>query len=404
MASRLYGIVWRWHFLAGLAAAPLIVVIAITGIAYAFEPELSAVLDDRLRVEPGAPAPLDAIVAAATPRCKPQYVDAPSARDRAIAVWCAGEERHQVLVDPARAAVVGERVGRTFFDVVYDLHWELALGKPGRIAIEWATSWTIVLFLSGAVLWWPRGKRRDAWWPRRGVKLRQTLRSLHSVLGLYALPVLFVVATTGLMWTLYAGGDRWSVVTHDAASERLAHPPKSTPAGTRIGLDRALASAHFAWGTDARAAFVTLPAEPTDPVAAYLFDDSERRLWGAETVYVDAYSGALLGAIGWADHTALGKLDSIRYSLHTGAILGLAGRLLACLASAVLAGLAITGVWMWWRRRPTGGLGIPPRARRVPLALIAAWGVAGLVLPLVGWTVIAALSIEIVRWAVARRA
>jgi uncharacterized iron-regulated membrane protein len=402
VATRLYGIVWRWHFLAGLAAAPLIVVIAVTGIAYAFEPELSVVLDDRARVAPGAPAALDAVIAAAaSPACRPAYVDVPSARDRAIAVSCAGDDRHSVLVDPARAVVVGDRVGRSFFDVVYDLHWELALGRPGRIAIEWATSWMVVLFISGAVLWWPRGKRRDAWWPRRGVKLRQTLRSLHAVIGVYALPILFVIAATGLMWTVYAGGERWRVVSHDAASDRLAHAPKSQPGGARVSLDRALANAHFAPGT---AAFVTLPAEATDPIVAYLFDDSQRRTWQAETVFLDAYTGAVLDSIGWADRSTLAKLDSIRYSLHTGAILGLPGRILACLASAVLAGLAITGVWMWWRRRPIGGLGVPPRARRVPLGLVAAWGVAGIVLPLVGWTVIAALAIEIARWALARRA
>ena len=36
----LYQVVWRWHFIAGLLVLPFLVMMAITGGAYLFQPEL----------------------------------------------------------------------------------------------------------------------------------------------------------------------------------------------------------------------------------------------------------------------------------------------------------------------------------------------------------------------------
>ena len=38
--SALYAAVWRWHFIAGLLVLPVLVMMAITGGAYLFQPEL----------------------------------------------------------------------------------------------------------------------------------------------------------------------------------------------------------------------------------------------------------------------------------------------------------------------------------------------------------------------------
>lgn len=115
VASRLYGIVWRWHFVIGLLAVPIVCVIALTGALYAFEPELSTLDDERLVIaEPAdkvasldaqarAPFALDtAIALATTPQCKPTAMYVPSRRDRAWLVYCAQGEHRVQLIDPYR--------------------------------------------------------------------------------------------------------------------------------------------------------------------------------------------------------------------------------------------------------------------------------------------------------------
>ena len=90
----------------------------------------------------------------------------------------------------------------------------------------------------------------------------------------------------------------------------------------------------------------------------------------------------------------IGKIHSANFSTHVGALLGWPGRIAACLASLVLAALCITGPWMWWKRRPEGRLGVPPRARRTPWALFAVMAGLGWLLPTVGYTLLAIVLVE----------
>lgn len=413
MTTRLYGILWRWHFLAGAAAFPVLFVVAVTGALYAFQPELDRWASSELMtvVEPaaGQRRSLDELAGVAARACKPAAIYVPGARDRAVTVSCEGGGRREAFIDPYRAELLGERdTASTFFGVVFALHWELLLGDPGRLAIEWATSWAILLMASGAALWWPRGRRRGGgvWWPRRELAGRQRLRDVHAVIGAYALPVLFAIASTGLLWTLRAGGDRWHPLTEDAVHDAWDHPPKSAViAGRpRIGFAAAAAAAGFDPATERLTIYLTLPARPDDAYCFYLYDDSHETPSAQRSIWVDAYSGERLRALGWDDRSAAGKLDSMAYPIHVGALLGWPGRILACAAALLLAALCVTGPWMWWKRRPRGALGVPPRARRVPWPLLALLAGVGWLLPMVGWTLIAVAAIELGGWiATARR-
>jgi uncharacterized iron-regulated membrane protein len=90
-------------------------------------------------------------------------------------------------------------------------------------------------------------------------------------------------------------------------------------------------------------------------------------------------------------------------AFHIGSLIGLPGQIRACLAAVILAGLTITGPWMWWKRRPRKKLGVPPSADHVPRGLLVAVAALGWLLPTVGWTLIAVLGIELVRWLWRRR-
>lgn len=408
MTTRLYGLLWRWHSLAGAAAFPVLFIVAVTGAVYAFQPEIDRWASAELVTvaEPEPPdrrRPLDELIEVAARACKPSGIYVPGARDRSITVSCEGGGRREVFVDPYRGTLLGERdAASTFFGIVFSLHWELLLGDPGRLAIEWATSWAILLMASGAALWWPRGRRRrgGVWWPRRELAGRQRLRDLHAVLGAYALPVLLAMAATGLGWTLRAGEARWHPLTEDTYHDAWDHPPKSTvlPGRPRIGFEAAAAAAGIDLATEHRTVWTAPPARPDDPYSFYLYDDTYTTPSAEASVWVDAYSGERLLAMGWDDRSIAGKLDSAKYSVHVGALLGWPGRILACAAALVLAALCALGPWMWWKRRPRGGLGVPPRARRVPWPLLALLAGVGWLMPMVGWTLIAIAAIEGAGW------
>lgn len=414
MATRLYGILWRWHFLAGIAAFPLLLVISITGALYTFQPELdrwanSALLTVEPPEPPAARRPVDELLAVAEKVCQPSGFSLTGEHDRPFIAYCLTGARREVYVDPYRGTLLGDReVSWSFFGVVFALHWELALGDWGRLAIEWATSWALLLMISGAALWWPRGKRRGGgvWWPRRELRSRQWLRDLHAVIGAYALPVLLVITATGLMWTLKAGEERWHPLTDDLMHQTYHEPPTSTAiAGApRVGFAAAIAGA----GIDPDGGlgiYAAMSPRPEDPVPRpadsynfYVYDDTFESPSLGGAYWVDAYSGKLLLHLDWHDRSLAGKLDTAKYSIHVGALLGWPGRIAACIAALILAALCITGPWMWWKRRPRGGIGVPPRGARRPWPLFVLLAVLGVLMPLVGWSLLAIVAIELGRW------
>jgi uncharacterized iron-regulated membrane protein len=405
VATRLYGIVWRWHFLAGMLACPIILVVALTGAVYTFRPELERwTSPEVVEVTPaGAPHTLDELLAVVPKTCTPIGITVPARPDRPSSAYCVEGERHEVILDPYRATILADRdVTGSVLNVVLGLHYDLLLGTPGRLAVEWASSLTALLLLSGAVLWWPRGKRKTGgvWWPRREVRGRQWLRDLHAVVGAYALPVMFAVTATGLMWTALAGEKWWHPLTDDAVHEAWDHPPTSTvvAGAPRIGAEAALRRVRPDAAADPRACWVGLPATADGSYTVFCYHPEDRRPAIASATWIDAYAGTPLLALGWDDRSAFGKLDSVAYPIHIGTILGLPGRIAVCVAALILAALCVTGPWLWWKRRPTGKLGVPPKARRRPYLALAALLVLGVLLPTLGATLVLVAVIELVRW------
>jgi uncharacterized iron-regulated membrane protein len=399
MATRLYGLFWKWHFAVGLIACPLVAIVALTGAIYAFEPELKRWADsDALVVEPtGSLRSLDELAAVATTRCQVTGVQLPGRPDGSYAFYC--EDERTVFIDPYRAEVLPGISSTTakVVTVAFDLHWELMLGERGRLLVEWATSCTVLLMITGAILWWPRGKRRSGgvWYPRTKLKERQLLRDLHAVAGGYALPVVLALSATGLMWTVHAGDDRWSKVVGHAEHEH----EKSKPAGDRIGLDAAIAAAKV--DPVAHAMWIGIPHEPDGNYDFYVHMGDQSTPSVIQTVSIEAYTGRELERESWDKRTAMQKVDIARYSIHVGAILGLPGRVAAFVASIILGALCITGPWMWWKRRPKGQLGIPPAAR-APKWIYPVVALLGWLLPTVGATLLLLVAIELVRWGVNR--
>lgn len=169
-----YRTLWRWHFFAGVACMPLIVLLAVTGSIYLFRPQIEAWQQSGYDAtsRSGPPLAYDIQVQ----RTLLQIDDAqfvslellrndpvPSATRMVIAV--AGVN-HTVWVDPVDGKVI-DRVesNHTFLRKVRRLHGELMLGKRGsswnginQAAAMLATIALVGLSGSGAVLWWRRGQ------------------------------------------------------------------------------------------------------------------------------------------------------------------------------------------------------------------------------------------------------
>ncbi len=390
--DNVYRVVWRWHFYAGLIVAPVLIVMAATGATYIFKDELEQMIYARmLLVTPeGARASYDAQLAAAIDGAPPgleiRQLYVPAEPSRATVVVAEREDEfHELFVDPYRCTLLGEMGPGNFFDVVLKIHRTMFVGTAGRIITELVTCWTIVLVVTGLYLWWPRGRKQvwGAWLPRLRRHPYTTLRDLHALGGAYLAAIVLVIACTGLLYTYVWGSGYALAAVTSGAYDVFLHPPKSNSAAEAesLSLDEvvAIASEKLPGSTLS----VTIPRERG--LAFVVFGSSPVGPSSDGVVVIDHASGEVLSHRTTSEYPALGWWTCWNYPLHVGSILGLPTKILWLLACFVLMLLPVTGIWMWWRRRPAGRTGFPRRTQaRVSKGVWALIAALAVVLPMLG--------------------
>lgn len=420
-----YPAVWRWHFWAGLLIAPFLIVVSVTGALYVFQEELSVLSAPqvhRVAVPPDAqPKTYAERVAAARATLPPEWEfssfgQSPES-DRADQVTferqIGPEENHThehrfVFVDPYTAWALGSSdYEGSFFGTVLKLHRTLLAGTTGRVLVELATCWGIISLVTGLLLWWPRGKEKlwGVWLPRlrKGGKL--ALRDLHTIPGLYLAAAIFAIMFTGLLYTkVWGQGAFAGLYFGGQLPAAYVSPPKSTPlaaGATPATIDEVVTEARrhypfpeFNLGT---------PHEPGDAWTVY--GPTQHGDLKDGVVYVDASTGKTLTTIDYPSLKPGAKTALLFYSIHTGSIYGTPTKILAVLACLAIAAMSVTGVWMWWRRRPPGTFGAPRQVsgEMIPRTAVVTIVVLAVLFPLVGLSLIVLWLGELVARRLRRR-
>jgi uncharacterized iron-regulated membrane protein len=254
------------------------------------------------------------------------------------------------------------------------------------------TCWTIVLLITGLYLWWPRKKTQvwGAWLPRFNRKPYVVLRDLHAVSGVYVWAIAVCIACTGLMYTFFWGQGYGYVAQKTGAYEIFTNPPKSKSSAEtpRLPMDEYVKVAQAQ--TPHKTISVTMPTQPDLAIIAFAINEVGPTT--AATTVIDHASGEVLMHRTNSGFPALSWWATWNYPLHVGSILGLPTKILWLLACIALILMPITGIWMWWHRRPEGRTGFPRKpATQVPRWLAATIAALCFVLPALGLSILAIL-------------
>lgn len=446
MRTHLYQTIWRWHFYAGLLIAPFMLILATTGAIYLFNDEINDALHPHQRfVAAGVPQePVGRLIAAALvgyPGGSATRVDMPApGRSAQVFVTPSTGEPVRVYVDPGTAKVLGSYVYTHtvagFADVA---HGSLMLGKFGDGVVELVACWGLILVVSGLYLWWPRGLRiGGVLLPRLKVQGRTFWRDLHAVTGLWTAVLIAFLILTGLPWANvwggllkrgtdavgigYPSGHRlhgttptvkqalghapWTIedapmpASDPHAEHHGGHVSMTTDGSASIGVDRAVAI--FAGQGVTGAYRLFLPSGPTGAFTAYTYPD---RPQGQRTIHLDQYSGQVLGDVRFADYGWAAKGVELGVQLHMGNYFGRINQMVMLVACLGVIILSLTGPIMWWRRRPTGGLGAPRELAPLKLRTVALITLAmGLIFPLAGASLALVLVVDGIVLRTAKRA
>lgn len=361
---------WRWrplvrrlHRWFGLLAVLWLLPLALTGSAITFYDELDRWLNPDWRTVSfhDSPSALDQALVAASqylPGFTARFLDIPNRAGDAIAMIGTAEigggeaVSVQLFADPRDGSVLGWRQTevlsfdrRHLMDTLYALHMDLMLGP----VVAWvlglmALFWIIDHVIAAALSFPARAKWRASFVVAgRGFSLKW-LFDLHRAGGLWLFPVTLILAVTSL--TLV-----WHEQTRDAArllipvSERLhEHFPSHSVSKPDVSLERAVALA------GGQADSVVL-LHRLGVYGVRLFDERDMDDYGRLWVYVSMVDGSIAGRRHDRGEGAGDLFFAWQYPLHSGKGLGMVGRVLVLFAGLATAGLCLTGLWLWWRRR-----------------------------------------------------
>ena len=436
-ANKFYFIAWRWHFYAGLYVIPFLIMLATTGLVMLWISWMAGVGAERMAVQPSGAAlsasTLQMAAEAAIPGGRAiQYVE-PLAADR-VAVFSVATEAGNtgVALNPYTGEVLHTFPWRAgAYDLANKIHGTLLLGAFGDRLIEIAASLGLVMVASGVYLHWPRrgASWRNALVPRLSARGRTFWKSLHGVVGFWVSLMLIVFLISGLSWAGIWGekivqawstfpAEKWDNVplsddvhagmNHGAAKEvpwgleQTPMPASGSLKGTAaiegtVDIDSV---ADFARSLGFVGRFqVNLPK---GDAGVWTISHDSMSNDGPDpaadrTIHIDRFTGNVLADVRYADYSPYAKAMAWGIAFHEGD-LGVWNFVLNTVFCLSVIGVAVSGLVMWWRRRPSGAgrLAAPPRPEDVPFwkgaaALVVVLGIA---FPLAGAAIVAVLLLD----------
>lgn len=418
--SAIYKTIWRWHFYAGLIVAPFLIILAITGSIYLFKPQIEQQLyQDYYEVTPtGEKSSADqqiATVKKSYPEASVTSYRPGEAEDRSSEVGIRlNNETYTIFMDP----YTGEEVGKLnnsdrIMDKIEKIHGELMIGTLGDRIVELVTCWAIVLIITGLYLWFPRKNKGMAGvlYPRikKGGKVFR--RDLHAVPAFWVTGGMLFLIMTGLPWSGFWGNNFQNIVTNAG----MGYPPSIWVGSAPASITKTKEVADVPWAAEN----LDVPAsslqdykplaidhllqvakrEGIDPSytiyipqtkkGVYTFSAFPAKAQNEITMHIDQYSGAVLADYRYENYHLMGKIIAWGITLHKGSQFGLANQLMGLLICLGILLTAVSGLYLWLKRKPSKKLGAPsaPSVKTMK-GFLAILILLGLLFPLVGLSLI----------------
>lgn len=270
-------------------------------------------------------------------------------------------EIHPVTAQVTRL-VTRDNSGWRFLE---DLHNNLLSGRTGRIVNGVGGLSVSLLCITGILIWWPgragwnRGLQVDwrAGWPRR-------LWDLHGAIGIWLLPLTFVIATTGVYhtWPQWFRRPLAAVLPVSAPEQalRFADAEDQPPARAADLVASARAAV-----SDKRLHVLQLPADRTQAVRALLMAPDDHVQAFADAVLLHPTTARVIRVERYADRPAGDRAIRWLGVLHGGHFAGVLSEVVWFLTGLGMAALAATGLSVWWNRV------VRVRLRRIRLSAAA---------------------------------
>ncbi|TWT00534.1 PepSY domain-containing protein [Planomicrobium sp. CPCC 101079] len=431
-ANNMYKTIWRWHFYAGIIFAPILILLAVTGSVYLFKAEIEeTIYQNYYEVTPQGEQLSASEQVEEVKRLYPEALitqyrpGEDEARSSEVTIM-ENDGSFTVFINP----YTGESMGTLnnddrIMEKIEKIHGELMAGTIGDRIVELVACWTIVLMITGIYLWMPKKKKGLAGvlFPRlnRGKKILR--RDLHAVPAFWVMAGLLFLVLTGLPWSGFWGNNFQTIITNSGAG----YPPSVWVGDTPVSAAQTKDIAEVPWAAETLdvplskiQGLVPLSLDkvietaeqyniypgytvfiPQEPEGVYTLSIFSPKAQDEATMHIDQYTGAVLADYRYGNYGIIGKVVAWGITLHKGTQFGLPNQLISLFVCLSVIFVAVSGIYLWWKRKPQKGMGAPAApalVQKKPFLLLMIG--LGILFPLVGLSI---LFVWLMDWVLIQR-
>ncbi len=362
------------HLWLGLTSGLFVCFLGITGCILAFQREIEDTVQSyryaEVRNEPLLPpSEIKKIADRALPGKEAHSIGYQNGRASIVSYFKEGEDYYwTVYVNPYSGEVLKVKdMAWDFFRVMIMGHYYLWLPPNiGQPVLATATLMFTFLLFSGLILWWPKNKAasKKRFTVKWNAKWRRVNYDLHNVFGFYMTWVLIFIAFSGLVmgfqwfaksvyWVSSAG--RQMIPFEESISKSASDEKLITLAAGKAPAEDILWAKARAERPGFEGSMDVHPPHAKNSTVEISINPDPYTYWKADYLFYDRYTlkeievNHMYGKL--ANATAADKLARMNYDIHVGAVLGLAGKIMAFSASLIAASLPITGFLIWRGRK-----------------------------------------------------
>jgi uncharacterized iron-regulated membrane protein len=162
-------------------------------------------------------------------------------------------------------------------------------------------------------------------------------------------------------------------MAHDGAHAGPAAPTVSLQDMQNLAIQRKIEPGYS----------ITLPSSATGVFTLAVYADDPRN---DATLHVDQYTGEVLADVRYEQYGTVARATQIGVALHEGKMFGTLNQIIVLIICLMILLSAVSGVVIWWKRRPQGKFGVPPLRHDLPkwkTAMVIMFALA-VAFPLVG--------------------
>jgi uncharacterized iron-regulated membrane protein len=350
----------RWL---GFITGSVVFVISVTACIYTFQDEIQDALLPYRKVNPLQrpmlpPSRLERIAWQQYPDGVISLINYYTSNRSVQVRITARSKLHSIYIDPYTGRILydDQDFKHNFFNTIKQIHLYCFFPpKAGKVVVGVSTAVYLILLVSGMVLWWPRRKtdRKRCFTIKWKGRTKRLNYDLHNILGFYAFVISFILGFSGLAisydWlshAIYAGVNGGQAYPQEL--KKFTSADWNT-AGTAPPID--IAYDQVRRSSPQAQMMLILPGTKKESTMNFIAYPKTLHFSYSDNYAFDRYSARLLKYLPYTRKSAGLRLLGMDYDIHVGQIGGLAGKILAFLASLISASLPITGLILYLGKR-----------------------------------------------------